>query len=72
MHKLVTPKGVEFNAASFVKIGDRYYDMDDMTPAQREYIGTCINIRGLNSAYAGRREFYAEGLKPFQEVFPGV
>ena len=71
MHKLVTPRGWEYNAASFVKIGGRYYDTDDLTPEQHQYVDTCMNMKGLNSLFAGEREYYAEGLRPFQEVFPG-
>lgn len=70
MHKLVTSKGVEFHATSFVKIGGRYRDLDELTPAQRAYIGTRINIQGLNSAYAGRREFYAAEEASFHALFP--
>ena len=72
MHTLVTSGGWEFNAASFVQIGGVYYDLDDMTPEQRAYIGACLNVRGLGAAYAGKAVFEAEGLPPFHTVFPQI
>lgn len=70
MHKLVTKDGWEFNAASYVKIGGKYVDLDDLNEAQREYVATRLNIQGLNAAYAGKRHYEAVGLPEFHEVFP--
>lgn len=72
MHKLVTPSGWEFNAGTFVKIGGQYYDVDEMNEAQRNYIAARLNVQGLNAAYAGKLKFQAEGLPPFNEVFPDI
>lgn len=70
MHKLVTKDGWEFNAASYVKINGKYVDLDDLTQEQQAYIATALNIKALNAAYAGKREYRAEGLPAFRDVFP--
>ena len=70
MHKLVTEQGWEFNAQSFVNIGGKYYDMDEMTPEQRNCVGALLNVQGLNGAFAGKAVFRAEGIPPLRELFP--
>lgn len=70
MHKLVTPSGWEFNAASYVKINGEWVDTDDLNDAQKSYVATRLNIQAMNAAYAGQREYYAENLPDVHEVFP--
>ncbi|MEG2421820.1 MAG: hypothetical protein RSB55_09715 [Oscillospiraceae bacterium] len=70
MHKLVTAEGWEFNAQSFVHIGDKLYDMDELSAEQLDYVGAMLNVQGLNAAYAGELKFQAEGLPPFKTLFP--
>lgn len=70
MHKLVTKGGWEFNAASYVRIGGKYVDLDDLTEEQQKYVATTLNVKALNAAYAGKREYRAEGLPDVREVFP--
>ena len=70
MHKLVTKDGWEFNAASYVKINGEYVDTNELTEEQRAYVATLLNVRALNAAYAGKREYRAEGLPDVREVFP--
>ena len=50
MHKLVTPRGWEYNAASFVKIGGRYYDTDDLTPERRADVRRAEALRRAENA----------------------
>lgn len=71
MTELVTPGGVRFHAISMARINDRLYDLDEMTEQQQAVVMTHIHIQGLNSAFAGRAEFYCkEELPPLREVFP--
>lgn len=71
MHELVTKSGWKFNAASYVKINGEYVDTDDLTEGQRAYVATALNIKAMNAAYAGKREYRAVGgLPPVHEVFP--
>lgn len=46
--------------------------IDEMTQEQRDYIFAVRDVNALNAAFAGRAEFTAEGLRPFEEVFPDL
>lgn len=72
MHKVVTKSGFEFNAGSFVRVGDVEYDMDEMTPEQREQIGAHLGLRFLNSVYAGKVEFSAPDLPSLGEILTDI
>lgn len=53
-----------------VQVGDKLYNLDEMTPEQKKFVGTHIRLNLLNGAYAGKAEFYAPNLPPVEEVFP--
>lgn len=72
MVELVTEKGYRFWGESFVVIDGEDYCLDDLTPEQRDYVLAVRDVNALNAAYAGVAEFYAEGLRPFGEVFPEI
>jgi len=55
-----------------VKIRDRVYDLEELTPGQRAFVGTHIGLNLLNGAYIGKAEFSAPDLPSVQEVFPDV
>lgn len=67
-----TRNGYKFWGESFVVIDGKDYPMDEMTKEQRDYVGTMLNVQGLNAYYAGERVYRAEGLRPFEEVFPEI
>ena len=68
---LTTPEGWTFNSQAFVNIKGTYYDMDELTPEQKRWVSTMLNVQGLNAAYAGKRVYRpAEPLPPLEEVFP--
>ena len=68
---LTTPEGWTFNSQAFVNIKGRYYDMDEITPEQKRWVSTMINVQGLNAAFAGERVYRpSEPLPPLEEVFP--
>lgn len=70
--ELVTPSGYKFWGESFAVIDGEDYCLDDMTQEQREYVLAVRDVNALNAAYAGKAEFRAEGLRPFEEVFPEI
>lgn len=72
MHKLVTAEGFEFNAQSFIRVGDKEYDLDEMTEEQQVQIGAHLRMRFLNTWYAGKLEFTAPGLPPVSEIVKGM
>jgi hypothetical protein len=42
---------------------------DDLTPEQKEYVGTRLRIELLNAFYRGQAEFSAD-LPPVEQIFP--
>ena len=68
--EMVTPKGYKFWGESLVTINGKDYPLDELNEEQRSYVVAMRDVTALNAAYAGRAEFRAEGLRPFQEVFP--
>lgn len=68
--ELVTPKGYHFWGESLVSIDGKDYPLDEMTPEQRSYVMTNVNVNALNAAFAGEAVFRAEGLPDFEDVFP--
>ena len=72
LKEYTTRNGYKFWGESFVVIDGKDYPMDEMNEEQREYVGTMLNVQGLNAAFAGRRVYRAEGLRPFEEVFPEI
>lgn len=68
--ELTTPSGIKFWAESFAVIDGEDHCLDDMTQDQRDYIFAVRDVNALNAAFAGKAEFRAEGLRPFEEVFP--
>lgn len=72
LREITTRNGYKFWGESFVVIDGKDYPMGEMTEEQREYVGTMLNVQGLNAYYAGQRVYRAEGLRPFEEVFPEI
>lgn len=72
LKEYTTRNGYKFWGESFVVIDGKDYPMDEMTQEQRDYVGTMLNVQGLNAYYAGERVYRAEGLRPFEEVFPEI
>lgn len=72
LREITTKKGYKFWGESFVVIDGKDYPMDEMNEEQREYVGTMLNVQGLNAYYAGKRVYKAEGLRPFEDVFPEI
>ena len=72
LKEYTTRNGYKFWGESFVVIDGKDYPMDEMTHEQRDYVGTMLNVQGLNAYYAGERVYRAEGLRPFEEVFPEI
>ena len=72
LKEYTTRNGYKFWGESFVVIDGKDYPMDEMTQEQRDYVGTMLNVQGLNAYYAGERVYRAEGLRPFDEVFPEI
>ena len=70
MVELVTKSGWKFNSGAFVQIGDKYYDMDELTEAQRRFVSGKLQEQFLNASFAGRVTFEAQGLPQFEDVFP--
>lgn len=70
--ELTTASGFKFWGESFVVIDGEDHCLDDMTQEQRDYIFAVRDVNALNAAFAGKAEFYAEGLRPFEEVFPDL
>lgn len=70
--ELVTKNGHRFTYESFVDIGDKSYPISDLTEEQRNYVFAQRDVQALNAAYAGQYHFRAEGLRPFEEVFPEI
>lgn len=67
--ELTTPSGIKFWGESFAVIDGEDRCLDDLTQEQREYIFAMRDVNALNAAFAGKAEFHAEGLPPFEEVF---
>ena len=72
LKEYTTRNGYKFWGESFVVIDVKDYPMDEMNEEQRMYISTMLNVQGLNAYYAGQRVYRAEGLRPFEEVFPEI
>ncbi len=72
LKEITTSKGYKFWGESFVVIDGKDYPMDEMNEEQRNYVSTMLNVQGLNAVFAGRRVYKAEGLRPFEEVFPEI
>ena len=72
LKEYTTRNGYKFWGESFVVIDGKDYPMDEMTQEQRDYVGTMLNVQGLNAYSAGERVYRAEGLRPFEEVFPEI
>ena len=72
LKEYTTRNGYKFWGESFVVIDGKDYPMDEMSEEQRDYVGTMLNVQGLNAYYAGERVYRAEGLRPFEEVFPEI
>jgi hypothetical protein len=68
--KLVTPQGYEFWYEAFVSIGGETVPLDDLSPEQRCYVMTSVEVNALNAAAGGRGVYRAEDLPPLKEVFP--
>lgn len=69
MVDLVTEDGGKFKISAQVILGNKCYDMDQLTENQRRYIAGKLNEHAMNSAYAGRYGFCAEGLPDLEEAF---
>lgn len=68
---LTTSKGWPFESQAFVNIKGTYYDMDELTEEQKCWMGTKLNIQGLNAAFSGERVYHStEELPLLEEVFP--
>ena len=72
LKEYTTRNGYKFWGESFVVIDEKDYPMDEMNEEQRKYVSTMLNVQGLNAYYAGERVYRAEGLRPFEEVFPEI
>lgn len=57
-------------AKAYITVNGQKVDVDTLNPAQRSYLGACLQVQMLNAAYAGKARFWAEGLPPKEEVFP--
>ena len=68
--KLVTPQGYEFWYESFVNVRGQVLALDSLTPGQKEFVMTSVEVNAMNAAAAGRGIYRAEGLPTFEEVFP--
>ncbi len=69
MDELVTEQGWRFFASSEVMMGDKRYDMDDLSDEQRLYVSGKLNEQALNAAFAGRARFRAENLPELDGLF---
>jgi len=71
MVQLTTPQGWTFNSAAYVKVGDKWVDVDELNAQQKQYVATKLNEQALNAAYAGKRVYHPETPLPLaEEVFP--
>lgn len=70
MIELITEQGWKFNSSAFVHIGDKCYDMDDLTEGQSLFVSGKLQEQALNAAFAGKATFTAKGLPSLEEVFP--
>jgi len=69
MIELTTQAGKSFFTSAQVIIGDKTYDMDDLTGEQKLYVSGKLEEQALGAAYSGRAIFKAEGLPGFAGCF---
>ena len=69
MIELVTAHGWKFCSSAEVMLGDKRYDMDELTEKQQRFVLGKLNEQALNAAYSGSVMFQAENIPKYEEVF---
>jgi hypothetical protein len=72
VEKFVTPSGLEFRGESWVTVCGEDYPLNALTREQRSLVATCVDLQGLNEAFAGRMEFSAPGLLDLADALQGL
>jgi len=67
--ELVTEQGWHFFSSAEVLIGDKRYDMDELTEEQRRYVSGKLEEQALNAAFAGKVRFKAKNLPEYEGLF---
>jgi hypothetical protein len=54
-------KEIEIKTRSFVHVGDKLVNTQDLTPEQKKKLATWIKVTYLNALFAGKAKFWAVG-----------
>jgi hypothetical protein len=62
-------KAEPIRVESYITIGGVDYNLDEMTPEQKNLVGSHLRVKFLNAMFLGKAVFKAEKLPPPETVF---
>ena len=61
----------KINVVSYIHVGDKLVNMDDLNEQQKQYVATLLNQRYMNALFRGKAVFgLPDDMPAAEDVFP--